>query len=72
MVEGRFPAQSCPSRRLEAQQFHAALGDAPCRETPLLVRDRIEPNRTLVDILARRGAAFVALRNALAPLWTKL
>jgi len=36
------------------------------------VRDRIEPNRTLVDILARRGAAFVALRNALAPLWTKL
>ncbi len=36
------------------------------------VRDRIEPERTLVDILARRGTAFKALCNAFTPLWATL
>ena len=36
------------------------------------VRDRIEPDPALIDILARRGAAFKALRDALDPLWATL
>ena len=36
------------------------------------VRDRIEPDPALTDILARRGAVFKALRDALDPLWATL
>ncbi len=36
------------------------------------VRVRIEPDPALVDILARRGAAFKALCDALGPLWATL
>jgi L-xylulokinase len=36
------------------------------------VRDRIEPDPALIEILARRRDAFKALRNALNPLWSML
>ena len=36
------------------------------------VRDRIEPDPALVDILSRRSAAFKGLRDALDPLWATL
>jgi L-xylulokinase len=36
------------------------------------VRDRIEPDPALAEILARRSVAFKALRNALNPLWSML
>jgi L-xylulokinase len=36
------------------------------------VRDRIEPELALADILTRRCVAFKALRNALNPLWATL
>jgi L-xylulokinase len=36
------------------------------------VRDRIEPDRALVEILSRRGATFKALRDALNPMWSRL
>jgi L-xylulokinase len=36
------------------------------------VRDRIEPDPALVEILARRRDVFQALRNALNPLWSIL
>ncbi|MGA9848651.1 MAG: FGGY-family carbohydrate kinase [Roseiarcus sp.] len=36
------------------------------------IRDRIDPDPVLADILARRSTAFKALRNALNPLWSTL
>ena len=83
----RFSPQpsSCRSSLLDADEL-GALGAAiiaavgvglyPDLETAVAamtsVRDRIEPDPALVDILARRGAAFKALRNALSPLWATL
>jgi hypothetical protein len=36
------------------------------------IRDRIEPDPALVEILARRCATYNELRDALNPLWAKL